>query len=333
MILLGVGVLSLLLFVFMYRRDRRRLRNGFVMVFAVLCLLLGAADVLSRWFPWTSSVWLALILLTPLAVVVLGGYLVANGITMWRLEGRSLGHLLSLAAGVAVFVLPVVAVLLVGTGEPTATGIAVLLFFLSSYAGGVFVVFLAYAVAYARMHPAYSPDAIVVLGSKIINGKVPPLLRARLDRALDLYEATEPRPLVIPSGGQGPDEEQSEGAAMAEYLLDRGLPSSDLVVENRAVNTEQNLRFSRDLQLEAGRTGALIAVTNDYHVLRSAMLTRKLGFPADVVGATTARYYRPSAFLREFVAVLMEHKWLNVLACLPFLALSVLLVVYAYANR
>ena len=333
MILLGVGILAMLLFVFMYRRDRRRLRNGFVMVFAALCLLLGAAEVLSQWAPWMQYVWLALILLTPLAVLVLGGYLVANGITMWRLEGRSLGNLLSLAAGVAVFVLPVVAVFLVGTGEPTALGLAVLLFFLSSYAGGVFVVFLAYALAYARMKLAYKPDAIVVLGSRIINGKVPPLLRARLDRAYELYLATEPRPLMIPSGGQGPDESQPEGAARAEYLRDRGLPEADLIVEDRAVDTAQNLRFARDLQLEAGRTGPLVAATNDYHVLRSAMLTRKLGFQADVVGAKTARYYRPSAFLREFVAVLMEHKWLNVLACLPFLALSVLLVVYAYANR
>ncbi|MDR2254765.1 MAG: YdcF family protein [Arthrobacter sp.] len=333
MILLGVGVLSLALFVFMYRRDRRRLRNGFVMVFAALCLVLGAADLLSTWFPWTAYVWLVLILLTPLAVVVLGGYLVANGVTMWRLEGRSLGNLLSLAAGVLVFVLPVLAVFLVATAEPTATGLALLLFFLSSYVGGVFVVFLAYALAYARMKPAFAPDAIVVLGSRIINGKVPPLLRARLDRALELYRATEPRPLVIPSGGQGPDESEPEGEAMGAYLLGQGLPAEDLVVEDRAVNTEQNLRFGRALQLEAGRTGPLIAVTNDYHVLRSAMLTRKLGFPADVVGAKTARYYRPSAFLREFVAVLSEHKWLNALACLPFLALSVLLVIYAYSVR
>lgn len=329
MVSLIVGLILAGTFALLYLHDRRRLLNGFVMAAASLFLLLGAADVLSDVWPWTAYLWLALVLLAPLAVMVLGGYLVANGITMWRLEGRSLGNLLSLVAGVAIFVLPALAVVLVWTQNAVALGIAVLLFFLSSYAGGVFVVFLAYAVAYARMRPRITPAAVVVLGSRIIHGRVPPLLKARLDTALELYLATEPRPLVIPSGGQGGDESVSEGQAMAAYLLEQGLPEQDLIVEPQAENTRENLRFARDLQLEAGRLGPLVAVTNDYHVLRSALLTRRLGFEADVVGARTARYYRPSAFLREFVAVLAEHKVLNAVACLPFLAISLLLVVYS----
>jgi uncharacterized SAM-binding protein YcdF (DUF218 family) len=44
-------------------------------------------------------------------------------------------------------------------------------------------------------------------------------------------------------------------------------------------------------------------VTSDYHVLRAAMLARRVGLPAGATGAKTARYFLPSATLREFAAV------------------------------
>ena len=50
---------------------------------------------------------------------------------------------------------------------------------------------------------------------------------------------------------------------------------------------------------------------------------RRLGIPGYSVGARTARYYWPSAVIREFIAVLRDHFRLNVillgLACLPLL--------------
>lgn len=333
MILLLVGLALAVLYFFMRRSDRRRLSNGFVLVAAALLVLLGAADLLSQVWPWTAYLWFLLILLMPFAVMVLGFYLIRNGFTMWRREGRSLGNGLSLLAGVLVFALPVIALVLVWTTNPVALGLAFLLFFVSSYVGGVFVVFLVYALAYARMEPRFEPDAVVVLGSRLINGKVPPLLRARLDRAVEIYEETNPKPLMIPSGGQGEDETRPEGEAMAEYLIAAGIPEADVLPENHAVNTQQNLRLARDIQLGAGRTGPLVAVTNDYHVLRSALISRKLDLDAEVQGARTASYYRPSAFLREFVAVLSEHKILNALACLPFLGISILVVLYAFSAQ
>lgn len=320
-LLLGLALCAL--FLWMRHRDRRRLSNGFVMVAAAFFLIGGVGELLARWWPWTSYVWLVVVLLMPFAIMVLGVYLIRNGLTMWRREGRSPGNLLSLAAGILVFALPVIALALVYGRTPAGLGIAVLLFFLSSYVGATFVVFLSYAFAYARMPARFEPDALVVLGSRIIDGRVPPLLRARLDKAVELYHHTEPKPLVIPSGGQGPDESRPEGEVMAEYLIEAGVPAGDVRAENAARTTEQNLRLGRDVQLESGRTGPLVAVTNDYHVLRSALLSRKLDLDAEVVGARTASYYRPSAFLREYVAVIMEHKVLNALACLPFVMLSV----------
>ena len=57
------------------------------------------------------------------------------------------------------------------------------------------------------------------------------------------------------------------------------------------------------------------------------MIARDLGLDAQVVGSPTARYYVPSAFLREFVAVLVEQRAVHaVLLGVPFVLGSVLLV-------
>lgn len=69
----------------------------------------------------------------------------------------------------------------------------------------------------------------------------------------------------------------------------------------------------------------LVVVTSAYHSFRTALLTRRLGLTARVVGARTARYYVPSALLREFVAVMREHWRLHlVLAALMVLAVGAL---------
>ncbi|SEE92623.1 Uncharacterized SAM-binding protein YcdF, DUF218 family [Arthrobacter alpinus] len=314
-------------YVYLRRKDARMLRNGIVLVAACWFALVGITEILAQWFPWTQWIGFGIVALSPFAIVVLAGFLISNGATMMRKEGRSLGNLLSLLAGLALLGLPVLAALLVITLNPVAIGLAALLFFLCSYFGVVFVVFLAYAVAYGKMKHTSVPAAVVILGSQIINGKVPPLLSSRLDKGLEIYRESPPEasPLLIPSGGQGANESRPEGVAMAEYLVAAGAPHDHVVAEDQAVNTAQNLKFSAAVARKEGRDGPLVVVTNNYHVLRAALLSRKLGIPAQVVGSPTARYFLPSAFLREFVAILKEHKRLHVLMCLPFIALTAFL--------
>ncbi|WP_460689598.1 YdcF family protein [Nesterenkonia suensis] len=319
------------LYVYFRNRDRRMLRNGVFLVAALGCGLLGLLEIFSRVVPGFGLVNLALVLLLPLSVLVLCWFLIANGITMLRREGRRVGNMLSLFAGLAIPALPVIAVLLVGTGDPYLATVAVLLFLSTGYLSVAFVIFLSYAVAYGHMNHRDHPDAVVILGSRLIDGEVPPLLKDRLDRALEIYGQSEQKPLLIPSGGQGPDESRPEGEAMAEYLLAQGAAAEDVIPENRAVNTAQNLRFAQQIQDDAGRSGPLLAVTNNYHVLRAALLARKAGLRAEVTGATTARYYVPSAFLREFIAVMRGHLFLHVVLFLPFLAFAGLVLASALA--
>ena len=107
---------------------------------------------------------------------------------------------------------------------------------------------------------------------------------------------------------------------MREYLLERGVPDDDVVQEDQATTTEENLRYSKQLLAERGLNGRVVAVTNNYHVFRTAVLSHKQGLRLQVIGAPTAWYFVPSAFLREFVALLVRNPVVHGLACAVLMA-------------
>jgi uncharacterized SAM-binding protein YcdF (DUF218 family) len=336
MMLLVAAAVFATLYAFSRRRDVRRLRNGVFLVAAAGCLLLGVAVQASRSSPLLATL-VALAIAGLVALVgILAIFLIGNGITMLRLEGHSLGNLLSLVAGVALVTLPVLSVVMVfGLDRRalpswlvvTIVALGFFLVFACTYAAATFTAFAVYSLVYSHYRHAPRPAALVVLGSGLINGDVPPLLRSRLDKALAIYRSVPPntpRPLLVPSGGQGVDEPRSEGAAMAEYLIRNGAAPADVHPETASTSTRENLLFSRVVQQSAGRDGDTLVVTNNYHVLRTALLARSVGSPAQVVGSPTAAYYIPSAFLREYIAIMVEHKRLNAAACLMVVAIIAL---------
>nr|BFF18069.1 YdcF family protein [Promicromonospora thailandica] len=262
-----------------------------------------------------------------LAGLALGVALVLNGLTMLRRERRSLGNMLSLLAGVAVLGVIGVGVLSVATGWLLPAVVLLLFAAPIEYVGFGFAVYLGWSFVYARLaRRAPDPVAVVVLGSGLIRGQVPPLLGQRVALGVEV-QGGQDAPLLVLSGGQGADEPRSEGEAMAEYARGLGAPSECLLVEGAARTTEQNLRYSRALLADAGVEGPLLAVTNDYHAFRAATLLRRLGIAGHAIGARTARYFLPSALLREFIALLRDHRVLNAVALgvlmLPVLAFVV----------
>lgn len=317
MVFLALAVVCALVYGLLRQHDRRMLRNGVLLLATLFFGVLGVVGVTASTSPAVQVLVLGAVLLFPVGVVVLAGFLVANGVRMFRRESRSLGNVLSLVAGVALVVVVAALLLLLRSGSLVGQAALLLVLAVAGYVGVVFVVFLLYAVVYGRVDKPREADVVVVLGSGLRRGEVTPLLRSRLDKGLEVWRYSVARgrdAVLIPSGGQGSDESRAEGTAMAEYLVAQGVPASAVLPETRSRNTDENLRFSRAVQQQAGLTGTVVVATSNYHVLRAAMLARSIGSPAAVVGAQTAPYYVPSAFLREFVAVVAAHRFLHATA-------------------
>ncbi|MVU77379.1 hypothetical protein GPX89_08980 [Nocardia sp. ET3-3] len=172
--------------------------------------------------------------------------------------------------------------------------------------------FAGYTVGRARSAPRPGAEVVVVLGCKLRHNRVAPMLNRRLDRALEVVRVELGRggaPLIVVSGGQGSGESVTEAEAMADYLVAQGISPELVVREDRSRNTEENLRFTvrelrrRGIDPEAAR---ITVVTSDFHVLRTALLARRLGLRAQVAGARTARLLLRKSFLREFAAILVS---------------------------
>ena len=161
----------------------------------------------------------------------------------------------------------------------------------------------------ARHKPAYDKDFAIIPGCSISKqGGLLPLLKGRTNRAIrfawDQERATGKPVHYIPTGGQGPDEIMSEGSAMEFYLLSHGAEPFEILPEKASTNTYENLLYSKKLIDEIKPGAKVCFVTTNYHVLRSGMLSRKLGLDAEGLASDTKWYFWPNGFAREVVAIL-----------------------------
>ncbi|MFD6431758.1 YdcF family protein [Streptomyces venezuelae] len=334
MLLYAPAALLFLVFCWRMVRERRRFGNAVLLGLAALCAL---AAWMYRLISSGSTTGLViastLLALGAVGILVLVGLLFLNGLQMVRKEGRSPSNLLSLMGALGIIGVVALVVTAAVLRTPVLIGVGTAALGLACYLSFLFLSFVVYAFLYGRMRIRRKADYVVVLGSGLIGGStVPPLLASRLERAREVHALLGKRgaaPVLIASGGQGPDEDLPESHAMADYLVERGFPADLIEREDRSTTTEENLRFSKAIMEKTGADYRCVVVTNNYHAFRAALMARRAGVRGQVVGSTTAAYFWPNATIREFVAVLVAYKRTNIAMCLLFVLAGVL----AWASR
>src|SRR5579885_2776523 len=94
-------------------------------------------------------------------------------------------------------------------------------------------------------------DVILVLGAAEYRGRPSPVLRARLDHALLLYQRGL-APRIMTTGGAGGDPVFTEGAVGRSYLIAHGVPSEAIVVENESASTVESLAMAGEIMQRMG---------------------------------------------------------------------------------
>ena len=123
---------------------------------------------------------------------------------------------------------------------------------------------------------AQPAQAIVVLGAAQYAGKPSPVLRARLDHGLDLWNR-HLASLLILTGGTGAGDTTSEAAVGRTYARKRGVPDSAILEENAGRTTSESMRAVAGMLEVRGLTTALL-VSDPFHMLRLRILARRFGF-------------------------------------------------------
>ncbi|MEV0254133.1 YdcF family protein [Streptomyces sp. NPDC050732] len=322
---------ALLFLVFCWRMawERRRFGNAVLLGLAALCgLAAWMYELVSSGSTSGRVVAASLLALGGLGILVLVCLLFLNGLRMVRREGRSPTNLLSLMGALCIVAVVALVVTAAVLRTPVMIGVGVAALGIACYISFLFLSFVVYAFLYGRLRIRRKAGFVVVLGSGLIGGStVPPLLASRLVRAQEVHALLSKRggaPVLITSGGQGPDEDVPESHAMADFLTERGFPADLIEREDRSTTTEENLRFSKAIMEKSDPDYRCVVVTNNYHAFRAALTARRLGVRGQVVGSTTAAYFWPNATIREFAAVLVAYKRTNLAMCLLFVLCGVL---------
>lgn len=163
-------------------------------------------------------------------------------------------------------------------------------------------------LSWARTDSETPAAAIVVLGAGV-NGTTPSLsLETRLTAAL-AYAQDHPEAPIVVSGCQGPGEDITEAACMAGWLEAQGIPPERILREDRARDTEENIRYSLALLAERGIGGNVAVVTSSYHLCRAAHHMERMGGAMVPVAAPMPAKYLPLSvnyYIREAFAMAAE---------------------------
>lgn len=335
MFLYILTIIMTLAFVISFVYDKRKLSNAFLFLASLGLIFLSCA-----WFAYDQQLEIlhSLLMLFLYASVLIGLLLfsvgmIINGFVILKKERVSLANGLSTLFGVVILLYASAAILFIRytvdlrqynyvLGRVVHYGFVVVSFFFVVLMF-VFFAFLAYSILYIALPKKKDYDYIIIHGSGLVDGTVvPPLLAARIDRAIEAYRvATKKDVKIIASGGKGSDEKISEARAIADRLLAKGVKESDILLEDRSTTTYENLKFSQKIATRQKEDPKYLFVSNNYHVFRVTLYAKRLHMRGDGLGARTARYYIPSAFLREYVAILHKIKWVLVGIATLFLLL------------
>jgi uncharacterized SAM-binding protein YcdF (DUF218 family) len=156
-----------------------------------------------------------------------------------------------------------------------------------------------------EIHPA---DAIVVFGAAEYSGRPSPVLRARLDHALEVFHRGV-APVVITTGGAAADPTFSEGGVGRDYLMRHGVPERSLIAETQGHDTSESA-VRVGVIMRANGLHSCVAVSDAYHVFRIRKLLEHEGVaPVYVAPRPDSRphttWQREVAVLREATSYLL----------------------------
>jgi uncharacterized SAM-binding protein YcdF (DUF218 family) len=130
--------------------------------------------------------------------------------------------------------------------------------------------------AVAGRDEARKADAIAVFGAAEYSGRPSPVLHARLDHAVELYQE-QIAPLVITlGGGSDLDQGMTEGGVGRDYLLANGVPFDRIVAETSSVDTAQQVARLAEIA-RTRKLKSIVVVSDGTHLFRIRRLCENAG--------------------------------------------------------
>ena len=121
-------------------------------------------------------------------------------------------------------------------------------------------------------------DAIIVLGAAQYNGRPSPVLRARLDHALELYR-DQLAPRIVVTGGVGRGDTTSEASVARRYLIRHEVPESAVIAQPQGHSTMASMTAVAEWMRLKGLRRVLL-VSDPFHMFRLRLEARRTALEA-----------------------------------------------------
>ena len=105
----------------------------------------------------------------------------------------------------------------------------------------------------------------VILGFKLKNNKIHPILKKRLDLFIKLYKKGDK---VILCGSKKPNTLHSEAYMMSKYIQKNSIvEKKDIIIENKSLDTNENIIFVMKI-LKKHKINNVTLITSSWHMKR-----------------------------------------------------------------
>jgi uncharacterized SAM-binding protein YcdF (DUF218 family) len=175
----------------------------------------------------------------------------------------------------------------------------------------------------AQVDNAQHADAIAVFGAAEYAGRPSPVLHARLDKAVSLYDRDIAPVIVTLGGGSDKDSGKTEGGVGRDYLLAQGVPFDHIIAETHSFDTEQQVARLKEIA-DRERFNKIVVVSDGTHLFRIQLLCERAGLevytsPREVIGhldeidATERMLHEILSYtaLRLDLHISWLHRWLE----------------------
>lgn len=116
-------------------------------------------------------------------------------------------------------------------------------------------------------------DTAIVLGSPAKeDGSLSRMQKTRMDAAIRLYRQHMVQRIIISGGSVRND--YAEAEIMAAYAITCGIAKEVLLLERKARNTYENLKYAKEICI-ANDWHSVVVVTSSFHVRRARYMVRK----------------------------------------------------------
>lgn len=147
-------------------------------------------------------------------------------------------------------------------------------------------------------------NTIIVLGASVhSDGKLSPILKDRVDTALEIYRSGRGKQFLL--SGDNRRNDYDEVSAMKNYLLERGVPENLIFTDPAGIDTYDSMYRSDYIY----KISNAIVVTQNFHLPRALFIAECLGLNYIGLPAKARNYETENSLIRREKLANLKAVW------------------------